>query len=66
VGVFARYNEWDNRAGDSADSEYQQTNIGINYWPIPDVVLKADYQFQQGPTDSGTVEGINLGIGYQF
>lgn len=66
LGVFARYNEWDNRAGDTADSAYQQTNIGLNYWPIPNVVLKADYQFQQGPTDSATVEGINLGIGYQF
>ena len=65
-GIFARYNEWDNRAGDALDSQWQQTDVGINYWPNPNVVLKADYQFQDGPNNSDGDDRVNLGIGYQF
>lgn len=64
VGVFARYNEWDTRAGDDADSVNEQTNIGVNYWPHPQVVLKADLENQETP--AGDVDGFNLGIGYVF
>lgn len=66
LGLFARYNQWDNRAGDQLDSQWQQTDIGINFWPHPDVVLKADYQFQSGPGNSDGDDRINVGIGYQF
>lgn len=66
VGLFARYNEWDNRAGDAADSEYTQADIGVNYWPHPDVVLKADYQDQSAPSGQNEYDGFNLGVGYQF
>jgi len=66
LGLFARYNQWDNQAGDNTDSEYAQTNIGVSYWPHPDVVIKADYQTQDVPTGKDEYEGINLGVGYQF
>ncbi len=66
VGVFARYNQWDNRAGDATDSEYSQVDVGLNYWPHPDVVLKIDYQDQDAPGTSSEFDGINLGVGYQF
>lgn len=65
-GVFARYSRWDNQAGDSVDSQRRQTDVGINYWPHPDIVLKADYQMQDGPQGSSQDDRINLGIGYQF
>lgn len=64
-GVFARYNVWDNQAGNSSATEKQQTDIGVNFWPHPDVVLKADYQRQDN--DNGSDQnGFNLGVGYQF
>jgi len=63
VGVFARYNVWDNAAGGSGDTENKQTNVGINYWPHENVVLKADIQRQGGAADD---DGFNLGVGYQF
>ena len=66
VGVFARYNAWDNQAGDSADSDYQQVDVGVNYWPHPDVVVKADYQDQSAPNGKDEFDGFNLGVGYQF
>ena len=64
-GVFARYNEWDNKAGDAAGSNKKQIDAGVNYWPHPDVVLKADYQ-QQDNDDGKNQNGFNLGVGYQF
>lgn len=65
-GVFARYNVWDNQAGDATDSEYSQVDFGVNYWPIDDVVVKFDYQDQDAPGTSNEFDGFNLGIGYQF
>lgn len=62
-GVFARYNEWDNNAGDSADTKKKQTNVGVNYWLHENVVFKADYENIGGAADS---DGFNLGVGYQF
>lgn len=64
-GLFARYNQWDNQAGNGGDSEKSQTNFGVNYWPHPDVVLKADYQMQDNDNDAEQ-DGFNLGVGYQF
>ena len=66
VGLFARYNQYDNQAGDSnQNGEKQQTDIGINYWPHPDVVIKADYQSQDNDNKKDQ-NGFNLAIGYQF
>jgi len=67
-GVFARYSEWDNQAGDSSiDSEFEQIDVGVNWWLHKNVVVKADYQFQDAESDSAKeLEGLNLGIGYQF
>lgn len=64
-GVFARYNEWDNQAGINGNTGKQQSNVGVNFWPHPDVVLKADYQ-QQDNEDGKNQDGFNLGVGYQF
>jgi len=66
LGIFARYNEWDNQAGDSADSEYQQIDVGLNYWLTPTVVFKADYQDQDVPTGETELDGLNLGVGWSF
>ncbi|MFQ5486922.1 MAG: porin [Gammaproteobacteria bacterium] len=66
VGLFARYNTWDNAAGGAGDSEYTQLDAGVNYWPHPDVVLKADYQNQDAPDGQDEFDGFNLGVGYQF
>ncbi len=61
-GIFVRQNEWDN--GGAGDTAKSQTDVGFNYWPHEDVVLKADYQAQNDI--AGNFDGFNLGIGYQF
>lgn len=63
IGLFARYNAWDNNAGDSANTEKKQTNIGLNYWPHVGVVFKFDIENRFGAQDGS---GFNLGLGYQF
>lgn len=65
-GVFARFSEWDNTGGSSADSQYQQTDIGVNYWLAPTVVFKVDYQDQDAPQGKDEFDGLNLGLGWSF
>ncbi len=65
-GVFGRYNQWDNQAGSNGNNtEKKQYNAGVNFWPHPDVVLKADLQMQDNE-GSKNDNGYNLGVGYQF
>ena len=59
-GVFARQNIWD----DTGAGDKTQYDIGANYWPHEDVVLKLDVQQQNGL--AGNQDGYNLGMGYQF
>lgn len=65
-GVFVRYNEWDNKAGSSSDTEYEQIDLGVNWWPHQDVVVKLDYQDQDAPKNEAEYDGFNAGLGYQF
>lgn len=64
LGVFARHAQWDNNAGSGSttDTAQKQTNVGLNFWPHEQVVLKADVQ--QG--ENGVEDGFNLGVGYMF
>lgn len=67
VGLFTRYAEFDNEAGDSTDSKFGEFTLGANVWLHPDVVLKVDGQFEFRPDMRGKNDNrINLGIGYQF
>lgn len=63
VGVFARYAEYDNNAGNSDSTAVESTSVGVNYYVHENVVLKADYENLGGSKDS---QGFNLGFGYQF
>jgi hypothetical protein len=66
VGIFGRFNQWDNQAGGNGNNtEMKQYNAGVNFWPHPDVVLKADVQMQDNDGAKND-NGYNLGIGYVF
>lgn len=62
IGVFIRQNEWDN--GGTGDTSKSQTDVGVNYWPHEDVVVKFDIQAQNDV--AGNQDGFNVGLGYQF
>ena len=62
LGIFTRFSEWDTQAGDSADTEVEQFDVGFNYWLVENVVLKADWTDQQ----NGDGDSFNLGVGWSF
>lgn len=66
VGFFGRYSTYDTRAGAGADSRDAFYDVGVNYWPHPNVVLKGDIQFTDFADSSKDDEIVNLGVGYQF
>ena len=65
IGVFTRYNVWNNQAGQKGPTEKRQWDVGLNYWPHADVVFKVDYQ-QQENEDGKDQNGFNVGVGYMF
>lgn len=65
LGLFARYAELEEI--DSLTEE--NTTLGLNFWPIRNVVLKADYQFRDIALAGGDrvdADSFNLGLGYVF
>ncbi|MDA0902023.1 MAG: porin [Proteobacteria bacterium] len=68
LGFFARYNHYDNEAGDGNNekTDIQQYDVGVNFWPHKKVVLKADVAFINGKTEADDDTILNLGAGFQF
>ena len=60
LGFFTRYSRLDSALGEST-----QWDAGLNFWPIDNVVLKADYSHIDHD-DGDDEQSINLGIGYHF
>jgi len=69
IGVFARYSEWDqrNQLATHRFEEFSRIVTGFNWWPHENVVFKFDYQNEDAdaPVDR-VLDGVNLGVGYQF
>ncbi|MBT8117249.1 MAG: OprO/OprP family phosphate-selective porin [Gammaproteobacteria bacterium] len=66
VGVYARYEDVE---GARTHDRFDQWEVGVNYWPHEDVVLKADYRSRDHDltADAGRdFDAFDLGIGYQF
>lgn len=72
LAPFVRYEKWDmqDEVPDGAIKNAEWKNaiwtIGANYWPHPQIVLKADYQFFDRPDGSKGDRRLNMGLGYMF
>ena len=66
IGLFARYETYDNTAGDSADSEIRIDTFGINYYLHPNVVLKADFQAESYADSTKDDDVFYFGFGYNY
>jgi hypothetical protein len=71
LGVFARYNQYKNgqykKDGDvKSGGTKRQYDVGFNYWPHPRIVLKLDAQFQRNDNGAEELDGVNLGLGFNF
>ncbi|MBT8122067.1 MAG: OprO/OprP family phosphate-selective porin [Gammaproteobacteria bacterium] len=66
IGVYARFEDLD---GARTQDRFEQWEVGANYWPHEDVVIKADYRSRDHDLagDAGRdFDAFDLGIGYQF
>ena len=68
VGFYARYEDLD---GARLRDQFRQWELGANYWPHENVVLKVDYRDRTVDTvdiDAKAVDftAFDLGIGYEF
>ncbi len=71
VMAFVRYEAFDTHhktpAGFSSDDTVDRNIItaGLAYYPLPDIVIKADLERWEDATDDKAIR-FNLGLGYQF
>ena len=66
LGLFTRYEYIDERAGSGGGNIERRTLLGANYWLHPNVVFKADIQFEDDTDRDGELDGFNLGVGWSF
>lgn len=65
-GVYTRYEELD---AARVQDKFDQWELGVNYWPHPDVVFKFDYRTREhdlAAASGSDFDGFDLGFGYQF
>lgn len=66
IGFYARYEDVD--AARQQD-QFSQWEVGLNWWPARNVVIKFDYRNRNHNLDSENgrdFTGIDLGLGYSF
>ncbi|MCF6200497.1 MAG: hypothetical protein L3J67_14135, partial [Hyphomicrobiaceae bacterium] len=67
IGLFYRYETWDETAGDAIASVNSRQTYGVNYWPTENVVLKADWRIDNNDTGARAEDNrFDLGMGFQF
>ncbi len=67
LGLYARYEEVE---GARVQDQFSQMEVGANWWPHKDVVVKFDYRDRShDPAAEGQgrdFDGFDLGVGYMF
>jgi hypothetical protein len=71
AAVFARFDSFDTQydmpsgVERNPNGDREEWTIGLNFYPIPNLVLKTDYQFRDSAgEDLG--DAFNIGLGFQF
>lgn len=70
--AFVRYDSYDTQAempsGRTADDRFDRNDItlGVTFKPVPEFVVKADYQFREHDGPGERPNGFNLGVGWAF
>ncbi|MEH6638055.1 MAG: porin [Porticoccaceae bacterium] len=66
LGVFTRYSEFNNNAGDSSSIDSEVWDYGMSYWLTQNVVLKLDYTDFVNESSGTDKDALNLGVGWSF
>lgn len=70
--AFLRYDDYDTQYKLSAGSsenpagDRSEWTFGLNFYPIPNFVIKADYIIREDGTNNDLKDLFNMGIGWQF
>ncbi len=70
--VFIRYDNFDTQyrvpeeVTPDERGDREEITVGISFYPVHNLVLKADYQFRDDATEEDAPDQFNLGIGWQF
>ena len=65
-GIYARHADVD---GARTQDKFTQFEVGANYWPVDNVVLKVDFRQRDHELASEVgrdFDGFDIGVGYQF
>ncbi len=67
IGLYARYEEVE---GARIQDQFSQWEVGANWWPHKDVVVKFDYRDRshdpEAEDQGRDFDGFDLGVGYMF
>ncbi len=73
VVLFVRYDDYDTQykmpagSAENPEGDRQDWTFGISYYPVHNLVLKADYQVRKDAVPmSDPADFFNLGLGWQF
>ena len=70
--VFVRYEEFDTQykvpsgVTTNGTKDKEEITFGINFYPVPNFVIKADYQIFDDASSNGRDDQFNLGLGWAF
>ena len=68
--AFARYEYYDSYIPEKNKSQFDYTNVnriavGLNYYPVPQIAIKADYSNRILKNPYNNEPSINIGIAYE-
>lgn len=66
---FGTYYRYEDVEGARVQDRFDQWQIGLNWYPVPDVVLKVDWRNRSHDLSDQSgrdFKGFDLGVGYQF
>ena len=66
IGVYSRYEDIE---GFRSRDQFEQWEVGVNFWPTDNVVLKVDYRDREHDLANSSgrdFKAIDLGVGFQF
>ncbi len=70
--VFVRYDVFDTQhkmpsgVTKNPEGDRSEFTFGVGFYPIPNLVLKADYQIRQDDTTNELDDKLNVGLGWSF
>ena len=68
--VFGRYEYYDSYIPSNNKEMFDYTNVhrlafGLNYYPVPEIVIKADYSLRKLKSPYNNEPSLNIGIAYE-